>query len=94
MPKNAIWPPTAEASREAAVFQGLSVRAGAADLLLWHDGKSFALELKAPGGRASEVQLEFLANMERAGAVVALTEGLASAIRTLEAWHLLRGKSA
>jgi hypothetical protein len=34
---------------EAAIFQGLGVRAGASDLLLWHAGQSFALELKAPG---------------------------------------------
>ncbi len=44
---------------EAAILSGLGVRGGAADLLLWHDGKSFALELKSPGGRASEAQLHF-----------------------------------
>src|SRR4051812_5509852 len=51
---------------EAALFKAIGVRAGVSDLLLWHDGKSFALELKAPGGRPSEVQLEFLADFDRA----------------------------
>ena len=59
---------------EAKIFSGLGVRAGASDLLLWHDGKSFALELKALGGRATELQLAFLSDMERAGAYTCLAE--------------------
>jgi hypothetical protein len=74
---------------DAAIFSGLGVRAGASDLLLWQDGKAFALE--SPGGRATEAQLAFLADMGRAGAFTALAEGLDSAIRILEAWHQLRG---
>jgi hypothetical protein len=76
---------------EAAIFSGLGVRAGASDLLLWHAGKSFALELKPPGGRATEAQLEFLADMERAGAFTCLAEGLDRALSVLEGWGLLRG---
>ena len=79
---------------EAKIFSGLGVRPGASDLLLWHQGKSFALELKAPGGRATEFQLQFLADMERAGAFTCLAEGLDAALRTLEAWGLLRGKAS
>ena len=60
---------------EAAIFKSLGVRAGASDLLLWHDGKSFALELKAPGGRATQAQLEFLSDIERAGASTCSPEG-------------------
>jgi hypothetical protein len=79
---------------EARIFSGLGVRAGASDLLLWHDGKSFALELKAPGGRATEAQLAFLSDMERAGAYTCLAEGLDRALKVLEAWGLLRGKAS
>ena len=61
---------------EAAIFKGLGVRPGASDLLLWHQEKSFALELKAPGGKATESQLKFLADMEKAGAYCCLAEGL------------------
>ena len=78
---------------EAAIFKSLGVRPGASDLLLWHDGKSFALELKAPGGRATEAQLGFLSDIERAGASTCLAEGLDPALRVLERWQLLRGRA-
>ena len=76
---------------EAAIFKSLGVRPGTADLLLWHDGKSFAIELKARGGRPSETQLAFLADFDRAGGYTAVAEGLDRALATLEAWGLLRG---
>jgi hypothetical protein len=79
---------------EAAIFKSLGVHAGASDLLLWHDGKSFALELKAPGGRGTESQLTFLSDMEQAGAYTCLAEGLDRALKVLEAWGLLRGKAS
>jgi hypothetical protein len=43
--------------REAARFKRMGVLAGASDLLFWHRGNSFALELKSPGGRLSDAQL-------------------------------------
>jgi hypothetical protein len=79
---------------EAAIFKSLGVRAGASDLLLWHDRKSFALELKSPDGRATESQLEFLADMEKAGAFTCLAEGLDRALAALEKWELLRGATS
>jgi hypothetical protein len=79
---------------EGAIFKGMGLRAGVSDLVLVHDGRIFALELKAKGGRASEAQLDFLAGMESAGAFTALAEGLDRAIRTLEAWGLLRDKAS
>ena len=77
---------------EAKIFSGLGVRSGATDLLLWHDGKRFALELKAPKGRATEAQLQFLADMEKAGAYTCLAEGLDRAIAVLETWGFLNGR--
>ena len=79
---------------EGAIFKSLGVRAGASDLLLWHDRKSFALELKAPHGRATEAQLDFLADMKRAGAFTAIADSLNGALATLESWGLLRGVAA
>lgn len=76
---------------EAAIFKGLGTRAGVSDLLLWHAGRSYALELKAPGGRASENQLQFLADMDNAGAFTCLAEGVDRAVAVLESWGLLRG---
>jgi hypothetical protein len=77
---------------EAAIFQSLGVRPGASDLLLWHAGRSYALELKAPGGRATPAQLQFLSDMEAAGAHSELAEGLDDALAALEGWQLLRGR--
>lgn len=76
---------------EAAIFQSMGVRAGVADLILFHSGKSFALELKADNGRPTVEQLAFLAEIERAGAFTAMPRGLDAAIATLEAWGLLKG---
>ena len=79
---------------EAAIFQALGTRAGASDLLLFHDSKAYALELKAPGGRATTAQLQFLAEMAAAGAFTCLAEGLDRAVKALEQWGLIRGKMA
>lgn len=76
---------------EAAIFKGLGVRAGVSDLILVRRGAIFALELKAENGRPTESQLEFLADMARAGAFTAIATGLDQALATLEAWGLLRG---
>jgi hypothetical protein len=78
---------------EASIFSGLGVRPGASDLLLWHSGKSFALELKAKGGRVSPAQRQFLADMKNAGAYAEVAVGLDDALAILEHWQLLRGKT-
>jgi hypothetical protein len=78
---------------EAAIMKGMGVVPGAADILLWHRGNAFALELKAPGGRLSDAQLEFLARFNDAGGHSACAEGLDRALACLEAWGILRGRS-
>jgi hypothetical protein len=79
---------------EAAIFKGLGVRPGASYLLLFHDGKFFALELKKPGGCPSEDQLRFLSDFEKAGGYTAVTDDLNRALATLKACGLLRGTVA
>ena len=75
---------------EGAIFKSMGVRAGVSDLILVHAGKIFALELKAPGGRATESQLTFLSEIDAAGAFTAMPEGLDAALATLEAWGLIK----
>jgi VRR-NUC domain len=75
-----------------AKLKRMGVLPGAADLLLWRAGNSFALELKAPGGRLSAAQKEFLARFAEAGGHTAVAEGLDAAVRTLEGWKLLNGR--
>lgn len=79
------------ASIQGAIMKAMGTRAGVSDIIAVHQGKIYALELKAEGGRATESQLEFIADIDRAGAFTALVEGLDAALATLEAWGLLRG---
>jgi hypothetical protein len=76
---------------EAAILKGLGVVAGVPDIVAIHKGRVYALELKAEGGRPTEIQLATIAAMEAAGAYSAIAEGLAGAVACLEAWGLSRG---
>jgi hypothetical protein len=73
-----------------AKLRRMGLLAGASDLLLWHDGKSFALELKAPGGRLTEAQKLFFARFADAGGHTAVGEGVDGALASLAGWGLLR----
>ena len=79
---------------EAAIFSGLGVRPGVADLILLHDGRAFALELKADGGRPTAAQKRFLSDFRAAGGEASIANGLDQALQTLEAWDLLRGRAS
>jgi hypothetical protein len=76
---------------EAAIMKGLGVKAGVPDVVAIREGRCYALELKAEGGRATPKQLEAIAAMEAAGAYCCIAEGLDRALAMLEAWGLLRG---
>ena len=75
---------------EGAILNGLGLRKGAPDLLFIYCGKTYGLELKRKGGKPSHDQIECLAAMERAGAVIAVVAGLDAAVGQLESWGLLR----
>jgi VRR-NUC domain-containing protein len=77
-----------------AKLKRMGVLAGASDLLLWHRGYSFALELKSDGGQLSDAQLEFLARFNDARGHSAVAESIDRAIAILEAWGLLRGRAS
>jgi hypothetical protein len=78
---------------EGAIFKSLGVAPGAPDLLIWHGGQSFALELKADTGCISESQTDMLARLEQAGVCTAVARGIDEAVAVLEGWQLLKGKS-
>ena len=82
------------AAIQGAIMKGLGVRAGVSDIVALHQGKFFALELKAPGGRATEAQLEFIGDVQRNGGFTCVAEGLDEALRAIETWGLVRGVSA
>lgn len=75
---------------EAAVMKGQGVKPGVPDIIALHAGKFFALELKAPGGRPTELQLECIAQINEQGGFAAWTDSLDRALAMLECWGLLR----
>ena len=79
---------------EAAIFNGLGVHAGVSDLILLHDGRAFALELKTERGRPTAAQTQFISEFRAAGGEGSIAHGLNQALHTLENWKLLRGRAA
>lgn len=68
----------------------LGLRAGVSDLLLFHQGRLHALELKAPGGKPSKEQISFLAAIRAAGGLAECAVGMTDATVVLHHWGLLR----
>ena len=78
---------------EAAILKSCGIKRGVPDLIVIRAGKTFALELKAPGGRVSPSQQTAHQEMRAAGAEVATVFGIDDALAQLEAWQLLRGQT-
>ena len=78
---------------EAAIMKATGTTPGVPDTIWIKDGQVYALEVKAPGGRATETQLATITAMERAGAFCCVAEGLDRALAVLEQWGLLRGRA-
>ena len=79
----------------AGIIQGaqakrMGVLAGASDLLLFHAGQFFALELKAEKGRVTSEQDEFIAAIRDAGGFAWCAKGLDEALITLRHWGLIK----
>jgi hypothetical protein len=75
---------------EAAIFKSLGVVAGIPDLLIIHDGRIFALELKVAGGHLTPIQVDTQARMRAAGATVGTAVEIDAALERLGEWGLLR----
>jgi len=80
--------------KEAAIYKGLGAIAGLPDVMILHQGKLYCVELKVEDGRLSEAQEHVLIKLRDAGAIATHTHGLDQALRVLEGWGLLRGRSA
>ena len=79
---------------EGAILKGLGVRAGVPDVIAVRDGRTYGLEVKAPGGRLTAAQNAAHAALRAAGAEVAVAYGIDAAIAVCEDWGLLRGKAS
>jgi hypothetical protein len=70
------------------------VRAGVSDFVFLHEGRFYALELKALGGKPpTEEQQSFISDVNNAGGFAVCATGLDLAIKCLEAWGLVKGKA-
>jgi hypothetical protein len=78
---------------EAKILQGLGVASGVPDVIAVKDGRCYALELKAEGGKLT-AQEHVLIKLREAGAMATHAHGLDQALRILEGWQLLRGRSS
>jgi hypothetical protein len=76
----------------ATILKGLGVVAGTPDVIILKGGVTYALELKAKGGRLSETQRTTHAAMIAAGAVVGVAHGIDQALAWLEEHGLLKGR--
>jgi hypothetical protein len=76
--------------RQGAIMKSLGWRAGLPDLLLIHEGKTYALELKMPGRPLTPAQEEVLVKLRECGARACHVHGLDQALACLERWGLLR----
>lgn len=79
---------------QGSINRGLGVKPGVSDLILLHDSKFFALELKAGDNKPTDAQLEFIQRVNAAGGFAAWCTGLDAALRILEAWQLLKGRAS
>ncbi len=89
-----LWlhPPNAgiRSGIEAGYLKSLGLLPGAADLLFWRGGKSFALEVKAAGGRLSDVQKLFRDRFIAAGGEWAVVDCIEQALTVLRDWQLVK----
>ena len=71
----------------ASRMKQTGTRAGTPDMAFVIAGRPHFLELKrARGGRVSPEQREMIAELENAGAVVAVARGIQAALATLNSW--------
>lgn len=86
--------------KEAVNFKRMGVTPGIPDLVMFMPGEGnqppiiYTMELKAPGKRPSDKQLECRARLDAIGAYTAVCDNVSAALRVLEAWGILRGKAA
>jgi hypothetical protein len=78
---------------EAAIMKATGTVAGVPDTIWIKDGQTYALELKAEGGKPTPKQVETIAALQVAGTITGVAIGLNDALRWLEERGLLRGRA-
>ncbi len=78
-----------QSPRRGAAWKAEGVLAGVSDLILFHNSRAFALEIKSENGRLSEAQQEFLDRFNAAGGYAGYAVGVDRAIECLKTWGLI-----
>lgn len=78
---------------EGAILKGQGVMAGVPDVVICKGGRFFAMELKARRCKPSAAQQDTIAALEAAGATVAVIDDLDDALRKLEEWQVIIGRT-
>jgi hypothetical protein len=78
---------------QGAIMKSLGWMAGLPDIIAIKRGKPYALELKVEGGKLSLAQEACLIRLRECGVTATHAHGLDQAIRVLEMWGLLSGKT-
>lgn len=78
---------------EAAILQGLGVRAGIPDLLFFRKGRLYGVECKVPGGTLTAAQSACLTELAAQGCEVVVVDNVMSGLRWLEDRGLIRGRT-
>jgi hypothetical protein len=79
---------------EGAILKAIGTVAGVPDIICIFQGRVYTLELKAGRGRLTDVQRVVHERLRKAGANVAVAHGIDQALRVLESWGLLKGRSS
>ncbi|MCC7047180.1 MAG: VRR-NUC domain-containing protein [Alphaproteobacteria bacterium] len=79
--------------RRAGINTGMGVVPGVPDVILIHNSKCYAIELKTERGKLSDEQSKTISNMMVAGAQCAVAFGLDDALARLESWGLMKGSA-
>ena len=66
------------------------MRPGVPDVIAFHRGQVYAIELKTKGGRVTDAQLQAIEDIRAAGGHAQICQGLDDALAVLEEWGLLR----
>lgn len=73
-----------------SILRDMGVVAGFPDLIIFHKGKSYALEVKAERGKLSPSQIMTMAALREAGVECAVAYGLQGCIDQIIAWNLTK----
>ncbi|WP_316176173.1 VRR-NUC domain-containing protein [Bradyrhizobium sp. SZCCHNRI1073] len=74
----------------AAHLKAMGMIAGVPDLLILKDGRLYAIEFKAPGGRLTPSQRLVIDRMRECGATAIAAFSIDEALVTLEYWGILK----